>query len=58
MDKAAVYTMKSSMLICRGHIKVPKASFQFFAVDGSMVNSCQSQISDFGLHLQSNWKGL
>ena len=49
---------QGSVLICRGHIRVPKASFQFFAIDGSMVNSCQSHISDFGLHLQSNLKAL
>ena len=47
-----------SLIICRGHIRTSKGTFQiFFVVDGSMANRHFSSILHFGLHLKSNLKG-
>ena len=46
--------VQCQLMICRGHIKASKGTFQFFVVDGSMANRHFSLI----LHFKSNLKGL
>ena len=49
--------VQCQLMICRGHIRASKGTFQFFVVDSSMANWHLSQILHFGLHFKSNLKG-
>ena len=50
--------VQCQLMICRGHIRASKGTFQiFFVVDGSMANLHFCSILHFGLHFKSNLKG-
>ena len=50
--------LQCQLMICRGHIRASKGTFQiFFVADSSMANWHFSSILHFCLHFNSNLKG-